>query len=1248
MINPLDILRKIPSQVNTGLQNAVTTVNSPATSTKLKAGTEYLKKLDEEQRKKAAEKAKQDALLAAQKTKEAEAAKAQEAKSIPFQLLSKVGDAYNFVKPAVVEAGTQTLNFANPVSNPIINGVLNTVGVKNPVGEKIQEFNRNYVSGALNKTIEQPAQGWTDALLNQRVKAQTQQNRNIGDYINDLLGIGSATGNVAISSMPIVAGYNAITGGLQGNKETKALGDAADAISSAPSKIVGAGVNQLPVSDEAKQAITTLVNLGLASAGTKAGKGIQKRINDVGYRAELMNSLNKNIAREGATFSSGPNFNPIIKALVDAEKKMVNNPVVQALDPTGITTGAAQTALLKTTPSATLKSGGDFPPNEPPKSTNSNASIPSPEEVGRSLNDKLDNLIQKTAGYTIKAPEAPMKKSILQKLLTPVTKVNDIYTGGLRKFQDFAGAELERGLTSGNVFQRKAAATLQSFFRGAAMSPEREAAGMKFKGGLDAANTRAYDVMDSLYSLIGKDKKSLEKINAVLDPEIAKTKVSFEDLSTKEQQAYGIIREGLDLVHDISYSNGNISPETYAANQGKYTPRMYNVYELPEDIAKAVKGSNKKLESDLYKSREGVDSWKMEESLNDPVYSLGKRLAQVESNRTIKQYIDYIKGNNKFVSDVEKPGYTKMGDSKAYGDLAGKYVLNNIAEDFKGFFFSNEGLNKIYDLFKSYDSLAPRQLQKKALTVYNPTTHLGNVVSDNVFGFMVGVDPLTLNKNVAKITANKALKKQLSDYLTAQGILGTSVTRGEFTNKLKDVESFNTTGKNTFLDKVKNVGKKIDDTVTSAYGGTDDIYKMSAFQSLLDQGKSLEEATRLVSDGFQNYSKVGKFYDVYAKTPLLGSAFVKFQGDLLRMIKNAAVNRPAHLIGFLAGLKTIADISSAASGETPEDKKARETRFGTPYIPLPKGITGVDAIPLTWQTPIGEINVARYISPFSQVNLGEDATGALNRFVPFGNLIDASSSTGGGKERDAKVASIFSDPFLGPLVQATITGKDFRGKSILDPNENQYQGSTATPEQKNSNRLNFLRRSYTPAFANSIEDTLNNLQGNKDYYGKERSPMQAIARLLGVKIETFGKDQVKEMNDNNQYYEGIKQDNLRNKTTKVINDKLAGKITEQQANEQLNELQKEADFNVFDAANISENKKLTEQEKTPKTAAQIKSQLKTEAKTKVKQSLAEQQVQEMISIIKSNNKESATKILKEKYPKLTAEAIKKLFIKAAN
>lgn len=749
-----------------------------------------------------------------------------------------------------------------------------------------------------------------------------------------------------------------------------------------------------------------------------------------------------------------------------------------------------------------------------------------PEQVASEIPAKLDKFVKSTLGYTTVDPKGGKQTA-------------SAYTQTLRKGQEIVTRNVEKALGSDDARIRTAASTIQGFFKGIGVSPERAQASTELRGGLAVANQRAFDVMDSLYTSLGNNKKSLERINAVLDPEISKFKLTYDGLTPKEKKVHDLIRTGFDLVHDTSYANGNIAQDLYTKNKGKYVPRLYQPFELPEEVNNFVNSSTKKVQTDLYKSRTDINTWKTEESLNDPVYGLGKRLAQVETNKAIKGYTDFLSKNADLVSDVEKPGFVKLSDSKAYGSLAGKYVLNSAAEDLKGHFFANQGVQNLYDAFRAFDRLPIRQLQKKLLTVFNPTTNVGNIVSDNVFGFMVGVDPLTLNKNIASLNKDKTKFKQLSDYLLRNGVTGTDITRSDFTNRLSSVDEL-----------AKNAGKKafklstIPDKIQEFYGGTDDIYKVAAFKSLLDQGKTLEEATRLVSDGFQNYANVGKFYDVWAKTPIAGSAFIKFQGDLIRIIKNAVVNRPLQLITFLGTLKGIAELSSRVSGETKEDKKTREERFAAPMIP------GLN-IPLTWQTPWGEINVARYISPFYANNdvtdMGKMLPGIGTAVAVARDLAKPNADLAG------TVARNVNDPLLSPFVQLAVN-RDFRGKRISDPNESKYKTSTLTSGEKLANQAKFLTRSYTPPLGNTAVDINSAAQGEPDFYGRTRTVPQAITRAMGVKVEQFGPEQAQAQREKDSEFAKLETQRTQSNIRSVFNDVYDNNLPFETANKRIQEM----------------------------------------------------------------------------------------------
>lgn len=849
----------------------------------------------------------------------------------------------------------------------------------------------------------------------------------------------------------------------------------------------------------------------------KAAEGIVAKIRGSNAVAQI-NKLNNN---------PKDFYNSLRTLLAGAEDQILNPKMnigftTKALD---LPHGQTKKSIGSNMSPASVPSEATMPQIELPKTSIISPSSSQPiiplkknatsQEVAAQLPSKIDNFIQKALGYSTETPKGG-------------TRTASGYTKLLRKGQEIVSTKVEQGLGSENAVVRNAASTLQNFFRGLGMSPSRANASMQLRGGISNANERAFNVMNSLYDVVGHNKASLEKINALLDPQLAKTKIKLSDLTPEEKQVYGMVREGLDLVHDTSYANGAISPELYSSNKGKYTPRMYDVMELPPEVNK-FGTQGKKIVNDLYKKRNTLDDWKIEHSLNDPVYSLGKRLAQVDTNTAIKKYTDFLASNKQFISDTERAGFTKLSDSPAYGSLSGKYVLNSAAEDLKGFFFANQATQNLYDVFRAYDRLPIRQLQKKLLTVFNPTTNVGNIVSDQVFGFVTGVDPFTLNKNLIDFKQNPAKFKQLSDYLMKSGITGTDITRTDFLNKLGQIDEL-------ALGKKKSIFKVAGDKVQSFYGGTDDVYKASAFKALLDKGFTLEEATRKVADGFQNYANVGKFYDVAAKAPVVGSAFIKFQGDLIRIIKNGVVNNPLGVMTFLGTLYGVAKLSSKLSGESEEDYKTRTERFAAPMIP------GLN-IPLTWQTPWGEINAARYISPFFANN---DVTN-LGKMLPFVPNIDSK------KDVASNIALNANDPLLSPLVNLAVN-RDFRGKPISDPKENKYQPSTLTSGEKLTNQAKFAGRAYLPPPVNSAIDVNSAAKGEPNMYGAKQSVPQAVSRLAGIKISDMSSSEVQKIRDNDAKFAQSGNEFINQQVNAVYKQELKGEITKEQATKRIEAL----------------------------------------------------------------------------------------------
>ncbi|SDM53338.1 hypothetical protein SAMN05421823_11547 [Catalinimonas alkaloidigena] len=477
-------------------------------------------------------------------------------------------------------------------------------------------------------------------------------------------------------------------------------------------------------------------------------------------------------------------------------------------------------------------------------------------------------------------------------------------------------------------------------------------------------------------------------------------------------------------------------------------------------------------------------------------------------NQAIADYAEQIARNPDIkISRTERKGYTqlKAGNRPIYGALTNKWSPNFIAEDFKGFFYGNELMNTLYDAFRIYDRTQLRQFLKRYYTIFSPIVQLGNATGNYAFAFLAGIDPLSLSSHLPE--AIRQVRGQGTEYmeLVKSGIVQSDVVTADLlplSGHARNVLTKTQEAKNT----LRSTAEKADKAIADLYQGSDDVAKLSAYIALTrDYRYKPDKAKELVYRAFQNYATVGKAYDFASKTPIVGNPYVKFVADLARILKNATTTRPLSTMMFLMLLRGVADLASELSGEAEENKKEREARKFIPKIKLPVELPYVgNEIPLLWQTKWGEVNVARFLSPYYLYDRGDagSAVEDFTKFMPY-QLQSTDTQTPGIET----LMPEFSDVLLGPLVSLAFD-KDFRGKSIRDPEGNRFRSSGATTEEQALNAVNYIARSYIPLFP-SAQDMYNAYQGNPDYYGRERSLSQAILNNF-IKVQEFGDKQLQE------------------------------------------------------------------------------------------------------------------------------------------
>jgi hypothetical protein len=625
----------------------------------------------------------------------------------------------------------------------------------------------------------------------------------------------------------------------------------------------------------------------------------------------------------------------------------------------------------------------------------------------------------------------------------------------------------------------------------------------------------AKEIYGKLSAIIGGDHESNRRTLDVLDPDpkFATQKLNYGDLSVAEKNYYWAIRDWNTWVHETNYAKGFISTETYLkfkdplTKQVTYIARMYDKYEedpltnpeIQEFINRGNSAVTGKMNTGYMKLRQEADDWKKEHAIRDPAYLTAKRVMETIQNTAIKDYMDLMTQEHPdWVLDLKKgqelpKGFTQLSNSYSWGPFRGKAVINHLVEDFTGFYYANGIINAAYDFFKMVDRTKFNQFYKKLRTVYSPMVQVGNITGDIFFASINGLNPVQfLSKSYAAWTLyhkNPLLFKQLMK----DGLIGNFGMAGEL--KPLDVLTNKKTG---FLSQA-------DELATKAYIGADNLAKIAAYLNFRDQGMSHAASVRRAYDAFQNYSTVGKTWDVASKIPVVGPSFAKFQADLQRILINGATTTPLTLIGTLMLIKAGGMLASALSGETKEEQQIRENRKGVAKIPIVN-------IPLSFKVGKSELNVARYLSPLYNYNYSDSEMQLddISKYLPI-QFQKVNRPILGEKT----YLPAFADATWG-WIGSVVFDRDFRGMSIRNPTATEFSNPNHPMDNRILNVMNYIGRTQVP-FYKGAQDMYDGISGNLDYYGRKRDWKQAILNNI-IKIQEFDKPQIKNNIERNIEY----------------------------------------------------------------------------------------------------------------------------------
>lgn len=339
---------------------------------------------------------------------------------------------------------------------------------------------------------------------------------------------------------------------------------------------------------------------------------------------------------------------------------------------------------------------------------------------------------------------------------------------------------------------------------------------------------------------------------------------------------------------------------------------------------------------------------------------------------------------SRFLKDMQRIGTRQkwLFDSKPEG-LEGLEILKNTGrEELDGMYttpkmakvISNDeisifGEGKINNpLYKNFLSL--KGFANKAATVFSWTTNMRNILGGMQFNLVNGLNPIPLGlttkgennffKNFMTIYNDARLNKgdkgldELYEKYVGLGVINTNVRVGDFRALIN--EGLEASSVDDFMSKISN---KLSRVAEDFYVGTDDFFKINAFNAELNTlknankggGKTLatleKEAADIVKNTLPNYDRVPPGIKALRNWPL--GTFVSFPAEIIRtsygiarqagrellsgngVLMRRGVQRSAGMFAGGYGINALSNLTSDTLGWTEAEKKSAEIMTETPW-----------------------------------------------------------------------------------------------------------------------------------------------------------------------------------------------------------------------------------------------------------------------------------------------------------------------------
>ena len=702
-----------------------------------------------------------------------------------------------------------------------------------------------------------------------------------------------------------------------------------------------------------------------------------------------------------------------------------------------------------------------------------------------------------------------------------------------RTASDIAGKKItdasEATITGGG---NKAVTGARSVFAGAGLADETKQIGRARTGKLANVEDLVKRAKDKVTAVLDSTPESRQALDMVMRDQKyidrvypGAKKLSPDTLSPELRQVHDQLLAINKLVNDVNYKTGVIDKEQWmGGSRGQHIGRIFNIPKNEKQMIRDTVGA-------MFEASPGIkrkDISKFTDEViavldKDPAKAILIRQEIALRNLALQESMDAYASRG-FIKKFSPNDQYVQVTGKRFGKYDGQFMERTVYEELTNSrVFANQFAQSFSDMLTRYkgSTLGMTDAMLKSFkTSMSPGTILGNVMS-NIVAFTPGAGTNPLTQAADMIGAARKMSKGLADADVFEarqlGVIGGDTGK----------QMIGQTPQNTALrEQSKNIFRRVHSRLGEFYGGIDDAAKLGLWTRLKKQGLSPQEAALEVAKFTQDYNNVGRAITLIADTPVMGKPFARFAPELVRIMKNNATRSPQGIVAGVGLLALINNRLSKASGESDEERKAREEAVGQTMIPGTAWINKLAGGPdrdISLNVPMGDtaVNIARAVGLNFPIEPGGDPTQALVESLIPVEIPTRKNAIG---ETEFDPTKIVTSMTARPIVEQLLD-QNFMGKKVSDPSNTQYDSEgnvmkfeAPSAQQQRENRAKAAAVAYLP-MGSEIDAFWSAAQGKPTVTGKTRTLPEAALRSIGIKTESNTPEDRKRRVDIQEYFE---------------------------------------------------------------------------------------------------------------------------------